>query len=156
MTSCQHVIIAYGEQLGYHHGAKYQILAGWEKIYKKNNIPIRIVTDKPELFSGYPVEIMTISPVQKFDWSLNGIQHFGIKLKGLQWAMENQQAEVALLLDTDTYWTAHPRVLIEQIKPNSAVMYCNEGFVMKSSNKSISRFPEGLLFKKVQTNFGVY
>jgi hypothetical protein len=144
MEKMEHVIVAYGNQLGYHHGAKFQILSAWRKWYSKSDVGVCVATDKPELFEDYPVRLVQITEQNAFDWSLNGIQHFGIKLRALEKAILTSEIDVSLLLDTDTYWKKNPRTLANRIKPNHAVMFCDEGQVKGARNLSIKRFDEGL------------
>lgn len=150
MNKIQHVIIAYGEELGYHHGAKFQILTAWKKNwYSKRDANVCVVTDKPELFANYPVRLIQITSQDAYDWSLGGLQHFGIKLRALEKAMRTSDAPASLLLDTDTYWKKNPRTLSNHIKTDHAVMFCDEGPINGTSNLSINRFNEGLQNKEI-------
>ena len=144
MEKMEHVIVAYGDQIGYHHGAKFQILSAWQKWYSEPHVGVCVVTDKPELFKDYPVRLIQITEQEAYHWSLNGTQHFGIKLRALEKAILTSEIDVSLLLDTDTYWKKNPRTLANRIKPNHAVMFCDEGQVKGTKNLSINRFNEGL------------
>lgn len=144
MSKVEHVLIAYGEQRGYHHGAKYQILRCWDRWYSAKRNSVCIVTDKPQIFEGYPLRVLPLTEQHVREWSLDGLQHFGIKLKALELAAKTGTAEKYLLLDTDTYWVKDPSELVDKISPNRFVMYCDEGFIKNNKNKSISRFVEGL------------
>lgn len=144
MSQVEHVLIAYGDQLGYHHGAKYQILRCWARWYSGEGRSVCVVTDKPQIFEGYPLRVLQITEGQIKEWSLEGLQHFGIKIKGLELAVETGVAEKYLLLDTDTYWVKDPSDLVDKIRPHRSVMYCDEGFIKNNRNKSIGRFEEGL------------
>lgn len=144
MYELEHVIVAYGDNIGYHHGAKFQVLSAWHKWYSKSDVGVCVVTDKPELFECYPVRLVQITEQDAYDWSLSGTQHFGIKLRSLEKAMLTGNVDVSLLLDTDTYWRKNPRLLANRIKPNHAVMFCDEGQIKGTRNVSINRFNEGL------------
>jgi len=149
MTKFEHVIIAYGNELGYHRGAKFQILTAWQNWYSKRDVGVCVVTDKPELFVDYPVRLIQITSQDAHDWSLGGLQHFGIKLRALEKAMHTSDVSVSLLLDTDTYWKKNPMSLVKLIKPNHAVMYCDEGQIKGTRNLSINRFNEGLQNREI-------
>jgi hypothetical protein len=158
MHKLEHVIVAYGDKIGYHHGAKFQILSAWRKWYSKSDIGVCVVTDKPKLFDDYPVRLAQITEQDAYDWSLSGAQHFGIKLRGLEKAMASSDASVSLLLDTDTYWRKNPRSLANRIKPNHAVMFCDEGQIKGTKNLSINRFNEGLENREIpwaNTNYSL-
>ena len=103
-----------------------------------------MATDKPELFEGYPVRLVQINEQEAYHRSFNGIQHFVIKLRALEKAMLTSDVDVSLLLDTDAYWKKNPSTLAHCIKPNHAVIFCNEGRVKGTRNVSIKRFNESL------------
>ena len=140
----EHVLVAYGQELGYHHGAKFQILSAWENWYSKNDVSVCVVTDKPELFEGYPIRLLPITAEDVHEWSLGGLQHFGIKLKAFEYSMKTSTAPISVLLDTDTYWIKNPDPLLDNVCENSAIMFCDEGQVSRTRNVSINRFNEAL------------
>ena len=139
----QYILICYGDSLGYHHGAKYQLLRSYQWI---KNRPIKIVTDKPDLFAGYPVTVLPLNENQKADWSLNQFNHFGIKLLGLQLAAETAGSDLqaSILLDTDMYWIKDPSHIGNRLSSGNIALYQNEGLIIGSKNKSIQRYSEGL------------
>ena len=149
MHEREHVVIAYGQELGYQHGAKFQILSAWKRWYSQPGINVCVVTDKPNLFEGYPVRTIRITEQNWRDWSLNGLQHFGIKLRALEQSMRTTDAPVSMLLDTDTYWIRNPESLARVIEDGRAVMFCDEGAVKGTRNTSIDRFNEGLANQSV-------
>ena len=144
----QHVLICYGSQLGYHHGAKYQILRSLGLL---KSALICVVTDKPELFNNYPVRILPLTQAQLENWSLGGSNHFGIKLKGLKWAIDSSDDRVtkSVLLDTDMYWIKDPNIMMGQVTDDFIAMYQSEGLIVQASKKSIKRYEEGLKDKTV-------
>ena len=142
-------VIAYGQELGYQHGAKFQILSAWKRWYSQPGVNVCVVTDKPNLFEGYPVRTIRITEQNWRDWSLNGLQHFGIKLRALEQSMRTTDAPVSMLLDTDTYWIRNPESLARVIEDGRAVMFCDEGAVKGTRNTSIDRFNEGLANQSV-------
>jgi hypothetical protein len=82
MITVEHVIFYDGNEPSYHHGAKYQILSDYERLHGQPNTRIWVVTDKPRLFETYPCRILELDSQRKHAWSLQGLQLFGIKLKG--------------------------------------------------------------------------
>lgn len=60
MKLIEHVIVCYGENLGYQQGAKYQILSAYKNWYSDSNASICVVTDKPHLFDSYPCRILEL------------------------------------------------------------------------------------------------
>ena len=114
------------------------------------------MTDKPHLFDSYPARILELTTDKIRDWSLDNSQHFGIKIRGLHWALETSKADRILLLDTDMFWTRDPIELSKLINDESVVMYVNEGPIQNSSNKSINRFQQALDGKKFTTSYFEY
>lgn len=147
-TNLQHVLICYGDELGYYHGAKYQILKNFQW-FKHNEICV--VTEQPDLFEDYPVRVIGLNNHQLEEWSLKGTDHFGIKLKGLKLAIDSAPASTqrSLLLDTDMYWNRDPSLLTTEISPGSIVLYRNEGKIIGSKNISIQRYQQALFDRAV-------
>jgi hypothetical protein len=138
-----HVLVCYGNQLGYFHGAKYQILRGYHWL---KNQHICVVTDRPEIFDGYPVNVLALDQKQVDIWSLKGQNHFGIKLLGLQLAIKSSPSHVnkSILLDTDMFWVRDPSQIDKLINDRSCALYQDEGHIKSSKNASIRRYEEGL------------
>ena len=150
----QYVLICYGDQLGYHHGAKYQILKSYDW-YQQGEVCV--VTDKPSLFEHYPVRVLTLDESRMHDWTLRGTNHFGVKLLGMKWAIDTAtQSSKSMLLDTDMYWKSDPSTLAEKISNVRAVLYENEGHIFGSKNKSIKRYEEALAGVEVRYDIGKY
>ena len=145
--SRNHVLICYGNKLGYYHGAKYQILRGYHWLKDQR---ICVVTDRPELFDGYPVNVLALDQKQFHDWSLKGQNHFGIKLRGLQLAINSAPSDTnkSILLDTDMFWVRDPSQIEQLICASSCALYQDEGLIKGSKNASIRRYEEGLSAKR--------
>lgn len=152
--SFENVLICYGSQLGYHHGAKYQLLRSLMLLDSKSNFCV--VTDKPELFDGYPCRTLALRKDHLENWSLGNRNHFGIKLKGLEWAANSSNQKNILLLDADMVWKKKPEQIIKCLDNSTFALYRNEGNIFGSKNKSIRQFEIGLNEKTFQFQGGVY
>ena len=152
--SIEHIAIAYGDRLDYHFGAKYQIIKGFCDGFYSKNSAISVLTDRPDLYDMLPVNICAISESQKVEWSLQGQQHFGIKLGCLRFSREKSKAKYILMMDTDLFWKRHPAELIRRIGEGEMAMYKNEGLIFKSRNKSIQQFETGLDRESILINEG--
>ena len=152
----QHVVVCYGNSMGYHHGAKYQILSAYKKWYSRAHSSITVVTDKPELFESYPVKLRIINETEWKNWSLDGSQHFGVKLKGLTEVIKESECANTILLDTDMYWISDPKSLVSQVGSKNVVMYQDEGLIYGSKNRSIQKFEESLHQNEFQLGDGIY
>jgi heptosyltransferase-3 len=93
-----------------------------------------VLTEKPEKFEGYPVNVIAMSSEQKNEWSLGGAYHFRIKNRGLAFVMDKlklKEFDKILFFDTDTYFHKSPLPLFDLIQPNQALFYLNEGLIYK-------------------------
>ena len=149
-SSVECISICYGDNLAYHRGVKFQILRAFDKFFSIAEPSLTVVTDQPNLFCNYPVKVIPISNDEKFCWSLNDQQHFGIKLKGLEKALLASKADACLLVDADMVWKKNPFLLTTAINDSSVVMYRNEGKIFDSRNASIKNFETSLRNKKIQ------
>ena len=124
--------IVYGEDQTYYDGAICSFLTFQHWLLEKNQIEIVVLTEKPELFSDYPVKILSMTEEQKNEWSLNGQYHFRIKNRGLAFAFDQlklKNSDKILFFDTDTYFHKSPLPLFDLIKLNQALFYLNEGLI---------------------------
>ena len=149
--SVEHVLVCYGEQLGYHHGAKYQILRAIIGAAGQD-LSFCVVTDRPELFQNYPCRLIFLDSHQKKSWSLGEQDHFGIKILGLSLAATTSLEQKVVLLDTDMYWVKPTEELFNRIDSSTILLFKNEGLVYGSKNKSIQRFEQGLAGKSFPLN----
>ena len=126
--------IVYGDEQIYYDGAKFSSLTLKNWISNDSSVEIVILTEKPEKFVDFPVNILVMSSKQKNEWSLNGEYHFRIKNRGLAYVMDNLKLkglDKILFFDTDTYFHKSPIPLFDLIQPNQALFYLNEGFIYK-------------------------
>ena len=126
--------IVYGDEQIYYDGAKFSSLTLKNWISNDSSVEIVILTEKPEKFADFPVNILVMSSKQKNEWSLNGEYHFRIKNRGLAYVMDNLKLkglDKILFFDTDTYFNKSPMPLFDLIQPNQALFYLNEGLIYK-------------------------
>ena len=125
--------IVYGDDKGYYNGAKFSFLT-FKHWLKSDEVEIVVLTEKPQEFSDYDVNIMQMSIEQKNEWSLNGNYHFRIKNRGLAFVMDElnlEEKDKILFFDTDTYFHKSPLPLFDLIQSNQALFYLNEGLIYK-------------------------
>ena len=126
--------IVYGEDEGYYNGAKFSFLTLMNWYKSSDSIRILILTEKPEKFLDYPVEVIKMSKAQKMEWSVNGKYHFRIKNRGMAFVMDKlnlSDNDKILFFDADTYFHKSPMKLFELINHHQAVLYLNEGLINK-------------------------
>jgi hypothetical protein len=132
--------IVYGDEQIYYDGAKFSFLTLKNWISNDSSVEIVILTEKPEKFVDFPVNILVMSSKQKNEWSLNGEYHFRIKNRGLAYVMDNLKLkglDKILFFDTDTYFNKSPMPLFDLIQPNQALFYLNEGLIYKRKRFNI-------------------
>jgi heptosyltransferase III len=124
--------IVYGEDQTYYDGAIFSFLTFKNWIIDSDQIEVVVLTEKPEKFSDYPVNLILMSSDQKKEWSINGEYHFRIKNRGMAFVMDKlnlKDHDKILFFDTDTYFHKSPLPLFDLIKSDQAVFYLNEGLI---------------------------
>jgi heptosyltransferase-3 len=149
--------IVYGDDESYYQGAKFSFLSSmnWTKFDDK--VEIVVLTEKPEFFEGYPIQVIPMSKNQKNDWSLNGRYHFRIKNRGLAFVMDKlnlNKFDKILFLDTDTYFHKSMMPLFDLIQPNQALFYLNEGLIYE--RKRFALYVDSLDRKEIRIENETY
>ncbi len=124
--------IVYGEDQTYYDGAIFSLMTFMYWLKDKNQIEFVVLTEKPEKFSDYPVNVMLMSSDQINEWSIHGSYHFRIKNRGMAYVMDQMNLkglDKILFFDTDTYFNKSPLHLFSLIKKNQALFYLNEGLI---------------------------
>ena len=143
--------IVYGDDQVYYDGAIFSFLTFMHWLEADSCIEIYLLTEKPEKFIGYPVNLILMSDQQKNEWSLNGQYHFRIKNRGLAFVMDELKlvnADKILFFDTDTYFHKSPLPLFDLIQPNQAVFYLNEGLIY--NRKRFDTYVKNLEGRKIE------
>ena len=126
-------------------------------IIDSDPIEVVVLTEKPENFSDYPVNVIPINSNQKKEWSLNGQYHFRIKNRGLAFVMDKlklKNSDKILFFDTDTYFHKSPLPLFDLIKSDQALFYLNEGFIY--DRKRFFTYVENLEGKEIEIDGEYY
>ena len=154
--SIRYVLVCYGPNPGYVHGAKYQIARAFHDQFMSEYAAITVVTDQVSAFLGYPVTCVELTAQMKTDWSFGNRYHFGIKNRALAHVISQSEEDIFLQLDTDTYWRKSPKALAGNVYPSSIVLKFEEGPVIGSQNRSIARFEEGLAGRDMRYGQSIY
>jgi len=124
--------IVYGEDQTYYDGAIFSFLTFKNWIIDSDQIEVVVLTEKPEIFSNYPVHVIPMNSDQKKEWSINSEYHFRIKNRGMAFVMDKlnlKEHDKILFFDTDTYFHKSPLRLFDLIQPNQALFYLKEGLI---------------------------
>lgn len=127
------MLAAYGDDIFYHYGAVFAALRilGWCR-RNEVNPEIWIYTDKPDLFSGYPVYVIHLTPENISDWSLRGRYHFRIKNRVLVDALTRGCSSL-LFLDSDMVVTGRTDRDFHMLSTGVAIMHGSEGRAQKTN-----------------------
>lgn len=119
-TSNQLLYLVYGNQDVYRREAKFSILTALAQLKKGESLCIRIMTDRPQDYSGWPVDTIALNEQTMAQWQgVNGYHH---RRKACAIAQGLKYADKTLFVDTDTLFLASPLRVFEQIMPERYVM----------------------------------
>ena len=122
--------VAFGRDQLYHRGA---LLSALRLLHHLPSARIRVLTDRPELFNGYPVETVLLTPGQMADWSFGGRYNFGIKGGGVIELLK--RCDRLFVLDTDMYPKASLASVFDKISPTHSIMWRSEGRLREDYSK---------------------
>lgn len=119
-TSEQLLYLVYGNNEVYRREVKFSILTALSQLRNSESLCIRIMTDRPQDYSGWPVDIVVLSEETLHQWQgQNGYHH---RRKACAMASGLQLAEKTLFADTDTLFLKSPHRLLKLISPENYLM----------------------------------
>ncbi|OIN44264.1 hypothetical protein BLL37_07080 [Pseudomonas azotoformans] len=118
--SHQLLYLIYGEQDVYRREAKFSILTALAQLKQGESLCIRVMTDRPQDFIGWPVETIELDEQTLTQWQgENGYLH---RRKACAIAQGLTLADKTLFVDTDTVFLKSPHRVFELIQPDQYVM----------------------------------
>ncbi|KTC56328.1 hypothetical protein AO262_03995 [Pseudomonas fluorescens ABAC62] len=118
--SHQLLYLIYGSQDVYRREAKFSILTALSRLQSDESLCIRVMTDRPQDYLGWPVETVTLDESTLAQWQgENGYIH---RRKACAIAHGLTLADKTLFVDTDTLFLKSPLRLFELIEPGQYVM----------------------------------
>lgn len=119
-TRHQLLYLIYGNQDVYRREAKFSILTALSHARNGNLPSIRILTDRPQDYAGWPVETVLLTQDTLTLWQgENGYHH---RRKACAIAEGLKFAEKTLFVDTDTLFTSDPNLAFKHILPGHYLM----------------------------------
>jgi hypothetical protein len=116
----QLLYLIYGQQDVYRREAKFSILTALAQLKSSESLCIRVMTDRPQDFIGWPVETIELDETTLTQWQGgNGYLH---RRKACAIAQGLTLADKTLFVDTDTLFLKSPHRLFELIEPGQYVM----------------------------------
>ncbi|OLF51869.1 hypothetical protein [Pseudomonas chlororaphis] len=111
----QLLYLVYGDKEVYRHEAKFSILTALDQSKSAEPLVIRVMTDRPEDYRGWPVQVVPLSPQTLIEWQ--GDQGYYHRRKACAFAAGLELADKTLFVDTDTLIEVDPQRLFERIAP---------------------------------------
>ena len=119
-TPYQLLYLVYGEQDVYRREAKFSILTALSQLKRGESLCIRLMTDRPQDYAGWPVEVIELDAQTLIQWQgQNGYIH---RRKASAIAQGLALADKTLFVDTDTLFLKSPHRVLELIEPGQYVM----------------------------------
>ncbi|WP_414159659.1 hypothetical protein ACMGG8_12745 [Pseudomonas sp. BNK-45] len=119
-TPEQLLYLVYGNHEVYRREAKFSILTALSLLSNGESLCIRIMTDRPQDYVGWPVDIVTLNEEILHQWQgQNGYHH---RRKACAMAAGLKLAEKTLFADTDTLFLKNPHQLLKKISPQHYLM----------------------------------
>jgi hypothetical protein len=119
-TRHQLLYLIYGDHDVYRREAKFSILTALSHATNGKLPSIRILTDRPQDYAGWPVETVTLTQETLTLWQgANGYHH---RRKACAIAYGLTLAQKTLFVDTDTLFTRDPMQILERIEPGQYLM----------------------------------
>lgn len=116
----QLLYLIYGGKDVYRREAKFSILTALAQLQPDESLCIRVLTDRPQDYAGWPVDTVPLSEQTLIQWQgENGYHH---RRKACAIALGLTLAEKTLFVDTDTLFLGSPHRLFSMITPGRYVM----------------------------------
>ncbi|MDP9524254.1 hypothetical protein [Pseudomonas putida] len=109
----QLIYLLYGERRIYQLEAKLSILTAVARCKPAELPVIRVLTDQPQAFVGWPVEVITLDEQTLQAWAGDG--GYTHRRKACAIAQAGQWAEKTVFIDTDTVFLQSPLKLFSQV-----------------------------------------
>lgn len=120
-SESQILYFCHGDQRNHRLETKFSILTALARLGReRSSIPIRVMTDVPRHFSGWPVEIVSLSREVLNRWLGEGRCIYRRKACVMEMGLE--YAEKTLFMDTDTFFLADPSTLLANIDHDTCVV----------------------------------
>lgn len=139
----QLVYLVFGSRT-YHQEAVFSIASAlsWLQETPGAALDIQVFTDNPQPYEKLPVRIRPLDEATRQRWNEPHGYHFRAKHVALRTVLE--ESEIALLIDTDTFFHCSPLKLFERVQPGT--LLCNDFYTHYGNNK------ENVLYSALSTS----
>ncbi|MEL7548429.1 hypothetical protein AAGV37_01045 [Pseudomonas protegens] len=116
----QLLYLVYGNNEVYRREVKFSILTALNRLENQGPLCIRIMTDRPQDYAGWPVDTVVLTDETLQQWQgQNGYHH---RRKACAIAAGLKLAGKTLFADTDTLFLKSPHLLLKKIRPQHYLM----------------------------------
>jgi len=116
----QLLYLVYGDKDVYRREAKFSVLTALAQLKQGESLCIRLLTDRPQDYAGWPVETVALSEETLTAWQGDNGYHHRRKACAIAYGLT--LAEKTLFVDTDTLFLQSPHRVFELIRPGQYVM----------------------------------
>ncbi|WP_095064089.1 hypothetical protein [Pseudomonas sp. Irchel s3f19] len=109
----QLIYLLYGERRIYQLEAKFSILTALARCKPAELPVVRVLTDQPQAFAGWPVEVIALDEQTLHAWTGDG--GYTHRRKACAIAYAGQWADKTVFIDTDTVFLQTPQKLFSQV-----------------------------------------
>lgn len=114
--SKQLIYLFYGKKKAYRQEVKFSILSALARQTGFDKFTIRVFTDSPEEFSGWPVEVVALDVATLDEWK--GPFGYTHRRKACAIAAACQLADKTIFIDSDTIFLKDPNLLFDRVGSN--------------------------------------
>ncbi|MEJ5061851.1 MULTISPECIES: hypothetical protein [unclassified Pseudomonas] len=138
----QLVYLVFGPET-YHQEAVFSIASALGRLRETPDaaLDIQVFSDNPQPYKHLPVRVRPLDEETRRRWSEPHGYHFRAKHVALRTVLE--ESEIALLIDTDTFFHCSPLKLFERVQPGT--LLCNDYYAEYGNNK------ENLLYRALSS-----
>ncbi|ANI17174.1 MULTISPECIES: hypothetical protein [Pseudomonas] len=111
----QLIYLLYGDRKLYEFEAKFSILTALARRRSDSGPVIRVLTERPAAFDGWPVEVVKLDAATLQAWT--GPSGYNHRRKACAIAAAAQWADKTVFIDTDTFFLCDPDALFEKVGP---------------------------------------
>ncbi|HWT69109.1 MAG TPA: hypothetical protein VN214_08365 [Pseudomonas sp.] len=128
----QLVYLVFGSET-YHQEAVFSIASalGWLRETPDAALDIQVFSDNPQPYEKLPVRVRPLDQDTRRRWNEPHGYHFRAKHVALRTVL--QESEIALLIDTDTFFHCSPLELFDRVQPGT--LLCNDYYTHYGTNK---------------------
>lgn len=120
MIKNQLLYLLYGDKTVYRHEAKFSILSALRHRKDPASFVITVMTDQPDEFKGWPVEVITLNANTLRTWV--GVSGYYHRRKACAIQASVKLAEKTIFIDTDTVFLKDPEDLFLRVSDDQFLM----------------------------------